>query len=169
LPVVEEYFRDYIQFCIKDTLVIFLIVLQCFMQIREITLQELETVYEVVKQLRVDLSYKEFEDLIYDMRHMEYKMIGVFEGESLITYAGVAIQTNLYHKRHLFVFDLVTDEKYQSKGYGAMMMEYLHDYAKMGMCENIVLSSGLGRKDAHRFYEKEGFAKKSYVFVKPLV
>ena len=88
------------------------------------------------------------------------------DGEKLITYAGVAIQTNLYHKRHLYVFDLVTDEKYRDKKYGAMMLEYLNDFAKMGMCENIVLSSGIQREDAHRFYEKSGFAKKSFVFLK---
>ena len=139
------------------------------MQIREISLQELQTVYSVVKELRVDLSYDAFEDLIYDMRHMEYKMIGIFEKEQLISYAGVAIQTNLYHKRHLFVFDLVTKSNYRAQGYGAMMMEYLCDYAKMGMCEKIVLSSGFTRKDAHKFYEREGFSKKSYVFVKELV
>jgi len=138
------------------------------MQIRELDLKELQTVYDVLSQLRVNLSYKEFEDLIYDMRHMEYKMVGVMDGEELITYAGVAIQTNLYHKRHLYVFDLVTDEKLQGKGYGEMMLEYLVDYAKMGMCENIVLSSGFTREDAHKFYEKNGFDKKSFVFLKAI-
>ena len=138
------------------------------MQIRELDLKELQTVYDVLSQLRVDLSYTEFEDLIYDMRHMEYKMLGIMDKEELITYAGVAVQTNLYHKRHLYVFDLVTDEKYQGKGYGKMMLEYLLDYAKMGMCENIVLSSGFARENAHKFYEKNGFDKKSYVFVKTL-
>ena len=138
------------------------------MQIRELDLKELQSVYDVLSQLRVDLSYKEFEDLIYDMRHMEYKMIGIMQGEELITYAGVAVQTNLYHKRHLYVFDLVTDEKYRAKGYGKMMLEYLVDYAKMGMCENIVLSSGFLREDAHRFYEKNGFDKKSFLFYKAL-
>ena len=138
------------------------------MQIRELDLKELQNVYEVLSQLRVDLSYKEFEDLIYDMRHMEYKMIGIMDGEELIAYAGVAVQTNLYHKRHLYVFDLVTDEKYRAKGYGKMMLEYLVDYAKMGMCENIVLSSGFAREDAHKFYEKNGFDKKSFVFLKTL-
>lgn len=138
------------------------------MQIRELDLKELVTAYEVVSQLRVGLSYEEFEDLIYDMRSMEYKMIGIMDEEKLITYAGVAILTNLYHKRHLYVFDLVTDDKYRSKGYGKMMLDYLDDYAKMGMCENIVLSSGLQREDAHRFYEKSGFEKKSYVFLKPI-
>lgn len=138
------------------------------MQIRELDLKELYTAYDVLSQLRTDLSYKEFEDLIYDMRHMEYKMIGIMEGEELITYAGVAIQTNLYHKRHLFVFDLVTDVKYRGKKYGDLMLEYLRDYAKMGMCENIVLSSWFAREDAHKFYENHGFKKVSYVFVKSL-
>lgn len=136
------------------------------MQIRELDLRELLMAYEVVSQLRTTLTYDEFEDLIYEMRKSEYKMIGIIDKEMLITYAGVAIQTNLYHKRHLYVFDLVTDEKHRGEKYGAMMLEYLNDYAKMGMCENIVLSSGFQREDAHRFYEKNGFSRKSFVFLK---
>jgi GNAT superfamily N-acetyltransferase len=136
------------------------------MQIRELNLKELLMAYEVVSQLRTDLSYNEFEDLIYEMRSIEYKMFGVMDGEKLITYAGVAVQTNLYYRRYLFIFDLVTDEKFRGSGYGVMMLEYLHDYAKMSMCKNIVLSSGFQREDAHRFYEKNGFMKKSFVFLK---
>jgi len=135
------------------------------MQIREMTLKELYSAYELVVQLRQELSYDEFEDLIYDMRHMEYKMIGIFEREKLVSYAGVAIQTNLYHKRHLYIYDLVTDKQFRSRGYGKMMMEYLRDYAKTAACEHLVLSSGLQREDAHRFYEKEGFEKRSFLFV----
>lgn len=138
------------------------------MQIRELDFKELDTVYDVVSQLRTGLSYKDFEDLIYDMRHMDYKMIGIMQEDELITYAGVAIETNLYHKRHLYVFDLVTDEKYRAKGYGKMMLDYLKDYAKMGMCENMVLSSGFEKKEAHAFYKKNGFEKKSFLFLKVL-
>jgi len=141
-------------------------VLQLTMQIREMTLKELFTVYDVIKQLRDKLSYEEFEDLIYEMRHMEYKMFGILQKEELICYAGVAVQTNLAHKRHLFVFDLITDEKYRFMGYGSMMMEYLYDYAKTAACEKLVLSSGLQRKKTHRFYEKKGFEKTGYLFVK---
>ncbi len=136
------------------------------MQIREMSLKELDVAFEVVSQLRTALSYDEFEDLIYDMRHIEYKMLGVFERDKLITYAGVNVQTNLYHKRHLYVFDLVTDAAFRSQGYGKIMLEYLVDYAKVAMCENIVLSSGFAREDAHRFYEGFGYEKKSFVFVK---
>jgi len=136
------------------------------MQIRELDLKELLTAYEVVSQLRTSLSYKEFEDLIYDMRAMDYKMLGIMEGERLITYAGVSVETNLYHKRHLFVYELVTDESFRNKKYGKMMLDYLKDYAKMAMCENIVLSSAFQREKAHEFYEKNGFTKKSFVFLK---
>lgn len=136
------------------------------MQIRELSLKELLTVFEVLSQLRTELDYDEFEDLIYEMRSMEYKMLGIMDNERLIAYAGVAIQTNLYHKRHLFVFDLVTDEKHRGRGYGKMMIEYLGDFARISMCENIVLSSGCSREKAHKFYEKNGFVKKSFVFLK---
>lgn len=136
------------------------------MQIREMNLKELDVVYEVLSQLRVTLSFKEFDDLVYDMREMNYKMIGLFERDKLITYAGVAVQTNFYHKRHLYIFDLVTDEEYRSKNYGYEMLDYLEVYAKTAMCENIVLSSGLQRESTHKFYEKNGFSKKSFLFVK---
>lgn len=100
------------------------------------------------------------------MRHMDYKMFGIMKDEKLITYAGASICTNLYHKRHLYVYELVTDEKYRGQKYGTTMLDYLVDYAKIGACEKIVLTSGLIREDAHRLYEKYGFDKKSYMFVK---
>ena len=138
------------------------------MQIRELTLKELDIAWDVVKELRSALTYDEFEDLIYEMRDINYTMIGIFERDKLITYAGVAVSTNLYHKRHLFVYELVTQNNFQSQGYGKLMLEYLRDYAKMAACENLVLSSGFARENAHRFYENNGFEKKSFVFVKSI-
>ena len=108
------------------------------MQIRELDLKELYTVYDIVSQLHTQLSYKEFEDLIYDMRHMDYKMIGIVESGELITFAGVSIQTTLTNKRHLKVFELVTNKEYDPIKYDKMMKNYLEDYAKMGMCESVV-------------------------------
>jgi len=108
------------------------------MQIRELDLKELYSVFDVLKQLYPKLSYKEFEDLIYDMRHMEYKMIGVMEGTKLITYAGVCIQTTFVDKRHLKVFEVVTDKAYSALKYDTIMREYLVDYANMAMCEKVL-------------------------------
>ncbi|MDX1296608.1 MAG: GNAT family N-acetyltransferase [Sulfurimonadaceae bacterium] len=138
------------------------------MQIRELALTELDTAYEVVKELRTQLSYDEFEDLVYDMRHQEYKMYGIFQRGELITYAGVCVQVNLYWKRHLYVHELVTTASHRGQGFGKEMLLYLHDIARMFQCEKIALTSGHQRKDAHRFYEREGFASVSEAFVKPV-
>ena len=115
------------------------------MQIRELDLKELQTAWEVVSQLYTELEYKEFEDLVYEMRS-NYTMLGIFERGELVCFAGVDISTNLYHKRHLFVYELITDEKYRLQGYAKMMLEYLSDYAKVGACKNIVFSGGEVRK-----------------------
>ncbi len=108
------------------------------MQIRELDLKELYNIYDVVKQLYLELSYEEFEDLIYDMRHMDYKMIGIFEKDNLITYAGVSIQTTFLNKRHLKVFDFITSKEYDSKKYDELMKKYLVDFANVGMCESVI-------------------------------
>jgi len=108
------------------------------MQIRELDLKELYTVYNVLSQLYNDITYNEFEDLIYDMRDMNYKMIGIMDRDELITYAGISILTTFKDKRHLKVFDLVTDKEYNSSKYNTIMKDYLEDYAKMGMCESVV-------------------------------
>ncbi len=108
------------------------------MQIRELDLKELYTVYDVLKQLYLELSYEEFEDLIYEMKHMEYKMIGIIEDDKLVTFAGVAIQTTFLNKRHLRVFDFITSKEYDALKYDKIMKDYLVDFANVGMCESVV-------------------------------
>ena len=138
------------------------------MQIRELALTELDVAYDVIKELRTELSYDDFEDLVYAMRHQEYKLYGIFEHDALVTCAGVCVQVNLYWKRHLYVHDLVTRATHRSRGYGREMLTYLQDVARMFDCSCIALTSGHQRRDAHRFYETNGFASVSAAFVKPL-
>lgn len=138
------------------------------MQIRELNLTELETAYSVVCQSRKNLSYKEFEDLIYEMRHIEYKIFGIFERGALVNYAGVSISTSLAYKRHLIIYDMVTDLKFKKQGYVQMMYEYLKDYAKTCMCENLILMEDFQEKDTDMFHEKNYFEKKSNFYIKKI-
>jgi hypothetical protein len=138
------------------------------MQIRELDLKELYTAYDIVKQLRSSLSYEEFEDLIYDMRHIEYKMFGIFEREELVSYAGVSVSTNLIYKRHLVIHDLVTDINKRNEGYTNMMYEYLNDYAKICLCENIVLLSDTEEEYESFFNEKKVFGQKVLILIEKI-
>jgi len=136
------------------------------MQIREITLKELETVYSIIVELYTELTYEAFEDLIYDMRHMEYKMIGIFERDELVCYAGIAVQTSLQNGRFLAVYDLVTQSRFRRKGYGQMMLEYLQDYAKMAACTRLIVSNSAQSSDA--FCRHNGLVQKECNYVKEI-
>jgi len=99
------------------------------MQIREISLKELYGAYELVKKIR-DITYDEFEDLVYEMKD-SYIMIGVFDKNNLLAYAGVSIVTSLKDKRHIRVYDLTfLDEKSLKE-----LKNYLEDYAKISMAK----------------------------------
>ncbi len=102
------------------------------MQIREISLKELYEAYELVKKI-YDIPYELFEDRIYEMRDT-YKMIGVFEKERLLAYAGVEIKTTLKEGRHIRVYELIAvDEKSLQE-----LQDYLKDYAKISMAKKVV-------------------------------
>lgn len=106
------------------------------MQIRALDLKELYEIYEIVKEL-YPLSYEEFEDLVYEMRET-YKMFGIFERETLVAFAGVTLQISLQEKRHLFVADFGIKNGFDSVKYTSLLKEFLEDYAKTLMCQNVL-------------------------------
>ncbi|WP_329610031.1 GNAT family N-acetyltransferase [Microaerobacter geothermalis] len=61
----------------------------------------------------------------------------------------------MIHGRHVWVYDLVTHSDYRSKGYGEKLLEFIHKWGEENGCKTVALSSGVERRDAHRFYEKK--------------
>jgi GNAT superfamily N-acetyltransferase len=55
----------------------------------------------------------------------------------------------------LYVDDLVTDESHRSKGYGQRLLKWLFNEARDAGCHSVQLDTGIQRKDAQRFYERE--------------
>jgi len=81
-----------------------------------------------------------------------YQLFAGYVNDEPIAVAGVTISTNFYLGRHAYVYDLVVDENNRSKGYGAELLEYVHNWAADNDCVAVELESGLWREDAHRFY-----------------
>jgi GNAT superfamily N-acetyltransferase len=134
--------------------------------IRELTTEaESREAFPVMRQLRDDLTESEYLDYLAQMREEGYRLFGL-DDDGLVTVAGVALRTNFYNGRHLFVYDLVTREARRSEGHGAAMMEFLDEWARERDCESITLESGLWREDAHRFYEELDMEKFCYTFKK---
>jgi GNAT superfamily N-acetyltransferase len=115
----------------------------------------------------IDIS--EYENILEEMRRGGYRMFAVVEDDEYVALAGIAIRTNFYYGRFLYVYDLITSEKVRSRGHGKLLLEHLEELARLDGCQTIALSSGVQRSDAHRFYEdKMGYDRVSYVFKKTL-
>ncbi|HDX9577135.1 TPA: GNAT family N-acetyltransferase [Bacillus pseudomycoides] len=139
----------------------------CVQEIK--TEQEFRKAFPVLQQLRQKLSLEEALSLLGKMKEENYRLFALYNSEwEVMSLAGVAICTNFYNKKHVFIYDLVTAEAHRSNGYGEKLLSYIEEWGKENDCSCVVLTSSFPRIDAHRFYEREGYKKVSYSFWKEI-
>jgi len=125
---------------------------------------EITECYPVLKALRPDLSAETFVSKIRDLQTAGYLLAYAVVIDSPVAVAGFRLGESLAWKRYLYVEDLATLDAERSKGYGANLLSWLMVYAGSEGCETLHLDSGVQRKDAHRFYQREGMRMASYHF-----
>jgi len=131
--------------------------------------QEWMEAYPVMAQLRSDLTVEKYLLLLKEMTRDGYILFALYENMQIVAVAGLSWRVNFYSERHIFVYDLVTDVKYRSRGYGEKLLQYLHQWGKENGAHYIALESGIQRTSAHRFYEDRlGYEKWCYSFRKAL-
>lgn len=130
------------------------------------TAEEIQQGYPVMKQLRTHLDEEAYMDLVLEAQIKDrYKIFGLFEDEKIVAVTGFKPMITLYYGRFVWVCDLVTDSDSRSKGYGNMLLKFVHEWTEDKGYDSVALSSGLEKTDAHRFYEdKMDYDKVSYVF-----
>lgn len=69
---------------------------------------------------------------------------------------------------HLYVDDLVTDEKHRSSGVGRSLLTRLEGLARDAGCRSLTLDSGTQRTQAHKFYFREGMIVSGFHFHRTL-
>lgn len=125
--------------------------------------------YYVLVQLRTELTVEKYLQLLKEMTQDGYLLFALYENVNIVAVAGLSWRVNFYSERHIFVYDLVTDEKYRSLGYGEILLHYLHKWGKENGAHYIALESGIQRTGAHRFYEDRlGYEKWCFSFRKAL-
>lgn len=88
-----------------------------------------------------------------------------FDGERLVGLASVYVDIeSIRFGRRCWLQDLVVDREARSLGTGKALLDAASDWARRQGCTHLELTSGTGRKDAHRFYEREGLTAGSLCF-----
>jgi GNAT superfamily N-acetyltransferase len=119
-----------------------------------------------MKELRPDIAEQTFVQKVRELQKFGYQLAYLEVSGRPVAVAGYRISESLAWKRYLYVDDLVTLANVRSKGYGSMLLQWLTDLASREGCEQFHLDSGVQRKDAHRFYEREGLQLPAYHFAK---
>jgi GNAT superfamily N-acetyltransferase len=126
---------------------------------------EIMACFDVMKQLRPRLEKETWLATVRDMGSEGYALAYLTSGDSVAAVAGYYICHKLsVHGRSLYVYDLVTDDKHRSEGYGKQLIDALKELARTQGCVAIELDSGVQRFGAHRFYLREGFHISSHHF-----
>ena len=126
--------------------------------------EEITVCFPVMHQLRPHLTRESFLLRVRSQEAAGYLLAYVESETGPVAVAGFRILETLGSGRFLNVDDLVTLDSERSKGHGASLLRWLIHWAEAESCGRLELDSALRRKDAHRFYEREGMAASAYRF-----
>lgn len=140
--------------------------------IRETELSDFEKVIELLEQLWPDKELnrnallKVFSicvrspDNTYLCAEIDGKMIG---------FCSFVLRENLRVEGLVaYIDELIIDEYHRRMGFGAELLEAALAAAKKRGCKIVELNSAFYREEAHKFYSKQGFVKRAYLFSKEL-
>lgn len=122
--------------------------------------------------LENDLGYNcEIEKLNIRIQEMSsrgnYQIFVACDGDKVVGFIGcVSYLAFELEKEGMKIIALAVSKEYRRKGIGTKLLKAAEQWAKENNIEVILLNSGLPREDAHKFYESQGYFKKSYGFIK---
>jgi len=131
--------------------------------------EQIARCFPVMHQLRPDLDETSFVVRVLEQQKSQnYHLIVALSEGRPVAVAGYRYMDNLHLGFHLYVDDLVTDEKERGKGYGQALMRWLEEEARKEGCSSLHLDSGTHRHPAHRLYIRAGMDIVYYHFRKIL-
>lgn len=96
--------------------------------------------------------------LEYILSNPDYALLIAREGDEVLgTVTGICCRA--LSMPFLVIEDVVVREDCRGKGIGKVLMDELDRFALENKCEYAILVSSGFRKEAHKFYEKQGFTE----------
>ena len=138
------------------------------MEIKKLsTPDEIAAGYQVLKELRKDLSPEKFAEIRAEAERMDgYTLIGAWHEGRLAGVMGYRFQHDFVRGKHLYIDDLVTTAEMRSMGVGAALLKHGEEIARENRCSVLRLCAVLENENGQRFYEREGWTRRAFAFQK---
>ncbi len=124
--------------------------------------------YPLLKQLSPGVTEERYSTLLDEMLPHGYRMAAVFSGDRCLGISGIWVAAKFYSGRYLELDNVVIDKDFRSHGIGKLLLDFITELALREGVETLMLDAYLENEQAHRFYERDGFVKKGYHFLKRL-
>lgn len=140
--------------------------------VRPATTADLERLVILAEQLGYPTDKPELERRLAQLEHLENRAVLVAVADDLVVgFIDLDHRTLMISNMVAEICGLVVDEHARGSGHGKALLSAAEEWARSKGCSKITLKSNIIRKDAHRFYEREGYEvfKTQYAFRKTLV
>lgn len=130
---------------------------------------DLEKCFPLMKELRPHLLIEEFLSIYHEVHQKDqYEIVVIEKDNQFLALMGYRVMTDFVRGRHLYIDDLVSTEKIRSKGLGAELLQYAEQIAQYKDCKSLRLCTGIENERGVKFYEKNGWTKRAFAYVKKL-
>jgi ribosomal protein S18 acetylase RimI-like enzyme len=105
--------------------------------------------------------------LVYDhaLSLEDQKYLCAVENGNVVGFGSLTIKNNLWQEGFLgHIDELIVDKDFRGKGIGRQLLSAFILLAKKMQCRRVELDTAFHRKEAHRFYEQQGFENRAYLF-----
>ena len=137
-------------------------------EIRFIPKENILSIMPLLTQLNQDVEPKVLKERVLEMVTQNYKCVGIYDNENLIGICGLWFMTRHYSGRSIEPDHVMIDQKYQSKGLGKQLFNWIFDYARRNNMEAVELNTYVRNTRSHKFYYNNGVEILGYHFVNKL-
>lgn len=139
------------------------------MEFKIIPSDQIDLIMPLVKKMAKDfVADAVLLQRLEEMSTQNYECVGVYDHEQLIGVAGMWFCTRHYSGRSVEVDHVCIEDAYRNQGLGSQLMIWIENYVSKKGYETIELNTYVENILSHKFYQKQGYKKLGFHFLKSL-
>ncbi len=130
---------------------------------------DLERCFSIMQELRPHLTFESYISIYEESNTRDgYEIVAIEQENKILALMGYRFLWDYVRGKHVYIDDLVVTEKRRSSGLGAELLKFAEDVMIKNNCTTLRLCTGINNHRGILFYDKNGWSKKAYAYVKNL-
>jgi GNAT superfamily N-acetyltransferase len=129
---------------------------------------EFSALYPLIKQLNPGLTRKQYDAMLKEARRGGYRCFGGYQGKKMIAACGIWTMTRFWCGKFMEIDNLVVDQSQRNIGIGKILLDAVEAVAAQEGCQMLLAASYTHNTASHRFYFREKYIIRGFVFTKEI-